>query len=296
MKPAAFAYHSPGSVEEVLHLLGQHGEDARILAGGQSLVAMMNMRLVTPEILIDINEVGGLSDIDISRDTVRIGATVRQFSALEHDGLGRAATLLPRALHYVGHFQTRNRGTLCGSVAHADPSAETPLALLVMGGEVELKSSRGRRRVAADRFFRSALTTDRRGDELVTAISVPVQPARSGSAFSEFALREGDFAIVAAACALSLAADGTIQRFALGFGGVADRPILCPAGQVVGNTLVDCRKDVRSLVSALIADLPAPPTDLHATSTFRRQLIGVLATEVVARAFDEAASALEDHA
>ena len=293
MKSAAFTYVRARDVDEVLAVLAQHGEDARILAGGQSLVPMMNMRIVTPAILIDINEAEGLSGIDVGRDKVRIGATARQFSALEHDGLRRSVPLLPRALHHVGHFQTRNRGTLCGSVAHADPSAETPLALLVLQGEVELRSSRGRRSVAADRFFRSALTTDRKADELVTAISLPAQPARSGSAFAEFALREGDYAIVAAACALSLDAGGKVDRFSLGFGGVADRPLLCAAGQVRDMTVAEVRKDVPLLISSLTADLPEPPADLQATSAFRRQLVGVLGADVVARALDEALSGLE---
>lgn len=293
MKPAAFAYHRPRSTDEVLALLAQHGDEARILAGGQSLVPMMNMRIVTPGLLIDINEVEGLSAIDLSADTARIGATARQFFALDHDGLNRSAPLLPRALHHVGHFQTRNRGTLCGSVAHADPSAETPLALLVMGGEVELRSARKRRAVSADTFFRSALTTERKADELVTAISVPLAPARSGSAFAEFALREGDYAIVAAACALSLGPDGRVERFALGFGGVGDRPLLCATREVMGKAAAECRKELPLIVSELTADLPDPPADLQASSAFRRQLVGVLGNEVMERALEEACRALE---
>ena len=176
MKPAAFEYCRPDTLDEALELLHELGPDASVLAGGMSLGAMLNMRLVRPAAVVDIKRIPGL-DAAIVAGEVRTGATLTQARALEHDTLMREVPLLALALPWVGHFQTRNRGTLCGSVAHADPSAEMPLVLTTLDGEVELQSARGTRRVRAREFFVDIMTTARAQDELLTALVWPPRRA-----------------------------------------------------------------------------------------------------------------------
>ena len=296
MKSASFSYLLPRSTEEALKALSESGDEARVIAGGQSLVPMMNMRIVTPAKLIDINEIESLAKIEYGKHSVRIGAVVRQSSALDDANLAKLVPLLPKALHHVGHFQTRNRGTLCGSTAHADPSAEIPLVLLVSLGEVELRSKRAKRLVAADKFFRSALTTDRRPEELVTAIVFPVLTGRCGCAFSEFSLREGDFAIVAAACSIQVDDNGRIEKIVLGFSGVTDRPILCPTNELVGMTTAEANARFGEYAATAPSRVPNPPSDLHATGSFRKQLVKVLGLEVLTRALSEAIAGGETRA
>src|SRR6516164_218451 len=175
MKPARFTYMRPDSVAEALAVLAQYGEDARVIAGGQSLGAMLNMRLVTPKVVVDINGLSELSTIKSETGAITTGAIVRQSDALIDAEVGAQLPLLAQALPYVGHYQTRNRGTLGGSIAHADPSAEIPLVMATLAGEVELMSKRGRRRVPAQQFFQSALITARRPDELITSLRWPVR-------------------------------------------------------------------------------------------------------------------------
>ena len=184
MKPAAFKYvRADSSIEEALSVLGvKYGEDVRVMAGGQSLGALLNMRIVTPPIVLDINRIFVLSQIESGR-TVMTGAMVRQADALSSGAIRRDVGLLAQALPHVGHYQTRNRGTLGGSVAHADPSAEIPLVLATLGGEIELRSVRHVRRVAAKQFFRSALVTGRGGDELITAAHWLTHVVRNETAF-----------------------------------------------------------------------------------------------------------------
>src|ERR1700746_3638062 len=173
MKPRPFDYIRPDTVEEALALLADYGDDARVLAGGQSLVPMLNLRIVEAQALIDISRISALDTIHDRGDTIEIGAAVTQNKLLAWPQLAQKLPLLAAALPHVGHFQTRNKGTVCGSVAHADPSSEIPLALAVLGGEVVLKSKRGERVLAATDFHKDMLTTARAGDELVTAVRFP---------------------------------------------------------------------------------------------------------------------------
>jgi CO/xanthine dehydrogenase FAD-binding subunit len=274
----------PASVAEALHALGQHGSDGRVIAGGQSLGAMLNMRLATPKVLIDINRIEGGDRIERTRETVRIHATVRQSDAMRSSELN-AVPLLKAALPHVGHFQTRNRGTICGSVAHADPSAEIPLALLVCGGAVELHSNRSKRTVGADDYFVSTLTTVRRDDELLVATLWPVAPAHSGCAFDEFAVRGGDYAIVAAAAQVSLEASGEIASLRVGLAGIGERPTLIDTGWATGKMPTD---EIAEEIMHRARRSIEPISDLQASADYRTHLAGIFARNVFTSAVRDA--------
>lgn len=284
MKAAPFAYHRPDTVAEALAALAEHGEDARVIAGGQSLGAILNMRIVTPKVLIDINRLSDLSGIAMEGRALVTGAMVRQSDALANQRIRKNLPLLAQALPHVGHYQTRNRGTLGGSVAHADPSAEIPLSLATLGGEIELRSKRGRRRLKAREFFQSALVTAREPDELVTALYWPVRRARQGQAFIEFAVRDGDYAIVAVACVIDINADGSASALRFGFGGCGEAP------QIVDMTgVADTRLD-ESAVQTIARDAAGRiecRSDLLASVGYRRQLATVLAGKAILSAYAE---------
>ena len=281
MKPAPFSYLRADSVDEACAALGRYGEDARILAGGQSLGAMLNMRLVTPAVVVDINRVSDLARIEARDGVVTTGATVRQADALHDRVLTKHVPLLAAALPHVGHFQTRSRGTLGGSVAHADPSAEIPLVLAVLDGEIDLRSARRRRRVRARDFFRSALVTDRAPDEMVVALHWPASTVSGRHGFREFAMRTGDYALVAAACDVRLSAAGTIERLSLGFAGCSARPQIFPAGAYEGRQV---SRTLPAEIAKEAATLIECKSDLHAPAQYRRQLVRTLAESLLEQA------------
>jgi 2-furoyl-CoA dehydrogenase FAD binding subunit len=270
MKPAPFDYLRPQTVEEGLAALAAHGEAARVLAGGQSLMAMLNMRLAAPALVVDIGRLSALDRIAVEGDRLVVGAAVTQAALERWPGLAERVPLLAAALPWVGHFQTRNRGTVCGSVAHADPSAELPLCLAVLGGEVVLRSVQARRSVPAERFFTGTLTTARRADELIEAVRFPLKRPRAGYAFRELGLRHGDFAI----CAVAVVAEGEDVR--IGIGGVGDRPAVheLPA---LGNDAVD------DALNELAWDSGAAD-DAHTTAAYRRGLVRSLGREAIEEA------------
>lgn len=218
MKPAAFDYVRADTRRQVVELLAEYGQEARIIAGGQSLMAVLNMRLAQPKLLIDINHVAELAYIELRKDCLAVGAGVRQAQLLARSSLMDEVPLLALAMPWIGHFQTRNRGTVCGSVAHADPSAELPLCLVTLGGEIVLESKKGKRIVKATDFFQGILTTDKRADELVVEVRFPLKREGITYRFREIAMRHGDFAIVSLAAAIGA------DQVELGIGGVADRP------------------------------------------------------------------------
>jgi 2-furoyl-CoA dehydrogenase FAD binding subunit len=278
VKPAAFKYVRADSVEEALSVLAEHGDDVRVMAGGQSLGAMLNMRIVTPSILLDINCISALRKIESSRAIVT-GAMVRQADALSDGAIRQCIGLLAQALPHVGHYQTRNRGTLGGSVAHADPSAEIPLVLATLGGEVELRSARSSRRVEAKQFFRSSLVTSRRGDEMITALHWPRASSGLKSAFAEFAVRDGDFAIVAVACVFEESAG----RARLGFGGCAEVPqiVEIPATMGMnGNSIEEIAQHVGRQLEYR--------SDLLASGDYRRSLATALARKAIIASIEKA--------
>jgi 2-furoyl-CoA dehydrogenase FAD binding subunit len=236
VKPVAFDYYRPEAVSEALALLSEKGEEAAILAGGMTLGPMLNLRVVRPRAVIDISRIQSLKTITARSNIVVTGAGVVQSDALRANVIAREVPLLVMALPWVGHFQTRNRGTLGGSVAHADPSAEISLALVVCGGAVVLQSRRRQRRVLAREFFLGALTTQRQPDEMVTALEWPCAAPDTGHAFTEIAQRHGDFAIAAAGCSLRLDKTDQLEELSLGVGGVESRPVAIDVKGFLGRS------------------------------------------------------------
>jgi 2-furoyl-CoA dehydrogenase FAD binding subunit len=265
MKPAAFDYVRAETLDEALDVLHQEGSDARIMAGGQSLMAMLNMRLAKPKTLVDIMRVPDLARIESKGDAITVGACVRQAALLAWPDLGRSQQLVALALPWTGHAQTRSRGTVCGSIAHADPSAELPLVLLALGGEVHLRCAKRRRRVAAKDFFAGMMTTARTEEELIESVSFPVTETRC--AFREVARRHGDFAIVAAAAVRT--ADGV----RLAIGGVADIPVARDFPRLEGSALDDA-------LNAFAYQLDARD-DVHATARYRRDLVRMIGRDLM---------------
>ena len=267
MKPAAFDYIRIDSAEEAAALLAELGEDARILAGGQSLVTVLNMRLAQPACLLDISRCPSLDYARLERGALVIGAAATQGSVQWRAGLARDVPLLAQAFPNISHFQVRNRGTVCGSVAHADPSAELPLCLATLEGEVVLRSRRGSRVVKAGDFFQGMLMTACRSDELVEAVRYPLARPGTGYAFEEFSLRHGDFAI--AACAAAVDGDG----IRLGVGGVADRPVVTRLPRLTGAALDDALNDLAWSLEAR--------DDTHASAAYRRHLVRRIGRRVI---------------
>lgn len=260
MKPASFDYSRCETVEEALELVSQDGDDARVMAGGQSLMAMLNMRLVRPSIIVDIAGLNELRYIRESSGFVEIGATTTQAEVEAWPDLKRRLPLVAAAIPHIGHFQTRNRGTVCGSLCHADPSSELPLCLATLGGEVVLRSGRKKRVVAAEDFQVALLSTAKRSDEIMVAARYPVAKANFGYAFREISRRHGDFAIVALAAVVG---GGKIK---LGIGGMADKPV------VREWNVLDAAKELPDALNDLAWDLGGSD-DIHATARYRREMV-----------------------
>ncbi len=278
MKPRRFDYVRPDNVAEVLALLSEHGEDAKVMAGGQSLMAMLNLRLLEPAVLIDIARLAELDYIKvvgdkILGDKVEVGAAVTQNRLKDWPELSAKLPLLARALPFVGHFQTRNRGTVCGSIAHADPSSEIPLSLATLGGEVVLRSRRGTRTLVAADFQRGMLQTAREPEELITAVRFPLHPG-SRVAFREIARRHGDFAMIAVAAWVQSETGG--GRVRVGIGGVADRP-------AVRSLSLDGSDSAKAAFEALAWELEGYD-DIHASARLRRDLLRQVGPAVVEEA------------
>lgn len=270
MKPKAFDYLKAGSTDEALSALAEGGDDTRIIAGGMSLVPMLNFRLVEPSILIDISRITDTNYIREDGGMVEIGSATRQAQLEKWDGLADKLPMLHAAFPYIGHYQTRARGTVCGSLAHADPSSELPLSLATLGGEVVLKSKSGTRKLSAAEFQTGMLSTAKRADEIVVAARYPVREAGAGYAFTEMAQRRGDFAIVA------LAAVATASKIKLGIGGVADKPTVREWDILDGSALDDA-------LNEFAWDLGGYD-DIHATARYRRELVRRLGKRVIEEA------------
>jgi 2-furoyl-CoA dehydrogenase FAD binding subunit len=270
MKPARFDYVCAESIAEAHEVLGAEGGEASVLAGGQSLLPLLSTRLARPKVVLDIMRIPGLDAIARQGDAIRIDAAVRQAKLAAWPELPDAQPLMARALPFVGHAQTRSRGTVCGSIAHADPSAEIPLVLLALAGEIVLSSRRGSRRLAAADFFTGLMSTAREDDELIEAVVVPRRRPGHGYAFREFARRHGDFAIVACAAIAN-------ERSArLAIGGVADRPVAFDGLPLDGAALAEA-------LDRIAGELDARE-DLHATADYRRELVRRLGRATVAEA------------
>ncbi len=294
MKPAPFDYFAPGTLDEALALLAEHGDDAKPLAGGQSLIPAMNFRLARPRVLVDLNRVGALSYIRAEKGGggggggVEIGAMTRQRAVERSDLVARAAPLLTEAMPAIAHPQIRNRGTVGGSIAHADPSAELPAVALALDARFRARSATGERTIVVADFFKGMLETALEPGELLVEIALPPLRPRTGTAFLEVARRHGDYALVGVAALVTLDATGRCQAARMALLSVGDGPVLAVEA---GKTLVGQQRSDELLRAA--ADAAAkrdvdPPSDIHASATYRRHLVGVLTRRVLVRAFERA--------
>jgi aerobic carbon-monoxide dehydrogenase medium subunit len=278
MKPASFEYHAPKTLDEALRQLGSL-DNAKILAGGQSLVAMMNFRVVAPDHLIDVNHVAGLSGVTISDKHLRIGAMTRQRDLEFSEEIARHCPLMREATLLVGHRQTRNRGTIGGSLAHADPSAELPNVCSAHDARIEIHGPRGRRLVPIAEFGHSFMTTAVEANEILTAVEIDLWPADHGYCFLEYARRHGDFAIVGVAALLDLDNAGRVTRAALSLCGVDAMPRRLPAvesaliGQILTDEIIEDVTDSAGDVVVL--------EDHHAKKTYRQHLARVLSARAL---------------
>ena len=290
MKPAAFAWHRPASVEEALSLLARFGGDAKPLAGGQSLVPAMNFRLARPSVLIDLNGVASLSYIKEEGQLLTIGAMTRQRAVERSASIGTRAPLVAQAMPWIAHPQIRNRGTVGGSLAHADPAAELPAVMLALDAKFVVRGASGTRRVPAAQFYTGLFTTALAPGELLVAVEIPRRPAGSGSAFLEVSRRHGDFALAGVAVELALAA-GKLSHARVALLSVGEGPVLATGAM---KALAGASPDERALEEAArIAsekDID-PPSDIHASAPYRRQLVRVLVKRALAAALARTGSA-----
>jgi carbon-monoxide dehydrogenase medium subunit len=289
LKAAPFEYRAPDTLEEALWLMAEHGEEARPLAGGQSLVPMMAFRLARPAVIVDLNRIDELAQIDASDDAVRVGAMVRERAAERSSAVATRVPLLARALPLIGHDAIRSRGTIGGSLAHGDAAAELPAVALATDARMTVRSeARGERDLAAADFFVSHYTNAMADDELLTGVTFPSASARYGVAFEEVTRRHGDFAIVGAVSMLQIA-DGTISDARLVLIGVADTPFRAARAEaaLLGRAPGTCFDEAADLVRS---DLD-PPSDLHGSAAYRRHVAGVL----VQRSLEKAAAQVAEH-
>jgi len=270
MKPKGFDYLKAASVREATEALSRGGEDARLIAGGMSLVPMLNFRLVEPSILIDISKIADRKYIREENGMVEIGSATRQCELENWDKVGERLPLLAKALPVLGHYQTRARGTVCGSLVHADPSSELPLCLATLGGEVVLSSSKGSRILKASDFQTGMLSVAKRADEMVTAARYPIAEKGVGYAFREMSQRHGDYAIVA------IAAVAAKNKIKLGVGGVADKPAVREWEDLDDSSLEDA-------LNTFAWDLGGYD-DIHASSRYRRELVRRLGKKTIEEA------------
>jgi CO/xanthine dehydrogenase FAD-binding subunit len=290
LKSPPFEYVRAASIEEACELMHQHGDAAKIIAGGQSLVPMMAFRLLRPSWLIDINEITALKFVAVENDAVRMGACTRQCAVARDDALAARVPLLRQALVFVGHAQTRNRGTVGGSLAHADPSAELPLVAQILEARLVMRAKSGTRTLPALEFFAGPMMTNLRPDECLEEIHWPVwRERKTGSAFTEISRRHGDFAMVAAAAQIAVDDDGHCTHVSFGIGGAAPIPVAFPelARHLVGQRLDNAKARATAQESAATLE---PESDIHASAAYRRHLAGVLATRVLQQAYDAARS------
>ncbi len=295
MKPPPFLYHAPGTVDEALALLAEHGDEAKPLAGGQSLVPAMNFRLARPAVLIDLNSLGPLFGIrEQPTGGLRIGAMTRQ-RALERSPLVAAcAPLVAETMPHIAHSQIRNRGTFGGSLAHADPAAELPAVALVLDMRLCAQSTRGTRWIAARDFFLGLFETALLPDELLVEVVIPPLPEATGTAFEEVARRHGDYAMAGAAALITLAGDGTVAACRLAFFSVGDAPVEAPTVAALLRGVRPTPEAIRAAAESVARDID-PPNDIHATAAYRLHLAKVLARRTLARAAARAEQATETH-
>ncbi len=284
MKPAAFDYHAPGTVEEALALLAAHGEEARILAGGQSLVPTMAFRMARPGVLVDINRIAGLAFIHPGDGLLRIGALARHARFEAPVAPGPVGALLTRVVRHIAHAPIRQRGTFCGSLAHADPASEWCATTLALGGSLVLAGPQGRREVGAEDWFQGVFTTAIQPGEMLAEARLPLLGPDWCCGFAEFARRAGDFALAMAVVAMRLDA-GRVAEARIALGGIAGRPALAPeaAAALIGHA----PRDGAEAAAERAAACCDPQEDIHAPAEYRRDLVRVM----LRRAIEDAIAA-----
>jgi carbon-monoxide dehydrogenase medium subunit len=286
VKPPSFDYHSPRTLEEALEVLAATAEDAKVLAGGQSLIPLLNMRLAAPGHLVDINRIASLDTLAVTEEGVRAGALARHARVERSAEAAKAQPLLRAALRQVAHPVVRNRGTVVGSLAHADPAAELPAVLALLEGTVEAVSSGGRRVISAAEFFAGPLESSLRPGELAVGAFFPALPARSGTAFAEVARRHGDYAMAGAAALVTLDEDGSVCSAKVGYLSVAATPVVLDLTGVLDHRPpVTC--DWAAAAAYAREDIETDE-DIHASAAYRRHLAGVLTERVLRAAAEEA--------
>jgi carbon-monoxide dehydrogenase medium subunit len=290
VKPAWFDYYAPQELEQALRILAEAGPDGRVLAGGQSLMPMLNLRILSPAIVVDINRIEELNRLDVGIDSLTVGALVRHADLLRSPDVRQGWPLLWEATRQVAHMAIRNRGTVCGSVSHNDPSAEHPGVLVTMAGTVIVAGSVGRRELPAEAFFTGALSNALEPGEMVVALRYPRQAPGTGTAFVEFARRLGDFAIAGAAAMLTMR-NGLCARARLTIVGMGDGPFRVHAvEELLTAQALDAKTAPGAFAEAAAKVVAAvdPGEDVHASSSYRRHLAGVMAAQALASAFARA--------
>ncbi|HEV2299371.1 MAG TPA: xanthine dehydrogenase family protein subunit M [Candidatus Acidoferrales bacterium] len=289
MIPAEFEYESPSTLDEALRLLGRHGDEAKILAGGHSLLPMMKLRLAAPRYVVDIGRLRGMDYIREEKDKIAIGALVTHAQVAASELLRERCPLLPETATVIGDMQVRNRGTIGGSLAHADPAADYPAAILALDAEMIVQSSSGKRTIPAEKFFVDLLATGIRPGEILTEIRVPVRREGEGSAYRKFHQPASGFAIVGAAARLMLGKGGKIEEIALGMTGVGSKTYRASAvekalrGKIANDKLIaeSCAKAAQGV---------DPLSDIFASADYRREMAAVFARRAIAAAIERAAS------
>jgi CO/xanthine dehydrogenase FAD-binding subunit len=289
VKPAPFLYRRPGTVEEALALLAEHGYDAKLLAGGQSLIPTMNFRLAEPAVLIDLNGVDELTGIETRDGALWIGAMTRQRAAERSQAVGGGAPLLTEALPWIAHPAIRNRGTVGGNLAHADPASELPAVALALEARFLIRGRSGERWVRATDFFPGLFATALEPEEILMGVEFPAVPPNAGWAFEEISRRHGDYALVGVAAQVTVTSDGRCEGARVGLFSVADGPVLSPAASLLAGEMPTAER-IAEAGAATARELD-PPSDIHASSDYRRQLIRVLVERALTRAFERVAGA-----
>ncbi len=288
MKPAAFEYFRPRLLDEALSLLADYDGDAKPLAGGQSLIPAMNFRLAAPSVLIDLNGIPELAYIREESAGLRVGGMTRQRQIERSPLILEKASLIAETMPHIAHVAIRNRGTIGGSLAHADPAAELPAVMVALNAELEVSSTKGRRSVPAGEFFTGLFSTAIQPGELLTDIRVPFMAERSGSAFLEISRRHGDFALVGVAAVVRLDAQGLCTNARIALLSVGDRPMLAERAMAILTGQHPSAELIRAAADAAAAGDIDPSSDIHASATYRRQLANVLTRRVLSRAFERA--------
>jgi carbon-monoxide dehydrogenase medium subunit len=288
LKPSAFEYHAPKSVDEAVQLLADLGDGAKVLAGGQSLVPMLSLRLAYFDHLVDIGRIAELQGIRVDGDSVTIGATTVDADLEGNAEIAAAVPLLAKVTPYIGHFQIRNKGTVGGSIAHADPAAEYPAVALALDAEIEAVSPRGRRTIPASEFFVGFWTTALESDEVLASVRFPVWSGRTGFAVKEFARRHGDFALAGAVVGVQLGADDRIARCAIGLIGLGPTPLRANAAEqaAVGTPVGELSAE--EIGRLAVGDLTEVPSDLHGSASYRARVGAAMVERALKEAIEEA--------